>query len=275
MKTNKSKILVLTNLNRSTRTTIQSAISLAMIIDGEIELFHVKNPAEVVKTDNQFSALRSIKDEFCSAEGRMQEFITSISKEYPINISHRVAFGNVKSEIEKYLESHNPDLIVLGKRPTKPFQLVGDGITEFIMDHYEGAVLVTAEENVLLPDHPLSIGLLNGAKSLSTRGFLKDILKRSMKPLKVFTIVENTKTGPSVPFVTHSESIEFVFEKDENSVSNLSNYLKKNSVNLLCVERTPNVNDHFVKIVGADLKKSLSKLHVSLLFQGKQNVAVS
>lgn len=275
MKTKKIKILVLSELDRSTKTTLKTAVSLARMIDGEIELFSVKKPTEVVKTDNQFSALRSMKDEFCHTESKMQELISSISKEYQMNIGHRLTLGNVKSEIKKYLKVHKPDVIILGQRPNKPFQLVGNGITEFVMEHFDGTVLVSSEENALQPDQPFAMGFLNGVKPSASLSFSKDLVEHSIKPLKAFKIVEQTKLKKSEPDTSPSETIEFVFEKDENSVKNLSKYLKKNSINLLCVERNPNTTANLVDIIGSDPNKALSKLKVSLLFTGKQHLAVS
>lgn len=275
MKTTKKKILVLSDLNRSIEATLKSAVSLAKMTDGEIEFFYVKKPTDLVKTDNQFSALRSMKDEYVNTESEIRDLIDSISKDFGIKIGHRIAFGNVKSEIEKYLKSHKPDVIVLGKRTARPFQFSGNGITEFVMDHFDGNILVAAEENALLPNHPIAMGWLNGAKPSSTLGFLEKALGNSLKPIKAFKIIENSKKEVSTPVSTPSDTIEFVFEKDENSVNNLSKYLLKNSINLLCVERNPNENTHFVDIVGSDLKKSLNKLKVSILFQGKNNYAVS
>lgn len=275
MKTTKKKILVLSDLNRSTKATLKSAVSLAKMMDGKIEFFYVKKPTDLVKTDNQFSALRSMKDEYVNTESEIKELIGSISKDFGIKIGHRIAFGNVKSEIEKYLNTHKPDVIVLGKRSTKPFQFTGNGITEFVMDYFDGNVLVAAEENALLPNHPIAMGWLNGAKPSSSLGFSKEVMENSVKPIKTFKIIENSKLELSTPVSTPADTVEFVFEKDENSVKNLSKYLLKNSINLLCVERNPSENTHFVDIVGSDLKKNLSKLKVSVLFQGKQNYAVS
>ena len=62
MKNNKYKILVLSDLKKSTSATLKTAVSLAKMIDGEIEFFHVKKPIDIVEKENQLSAIRTINE---------------------------------------------------------------------------------------------------------------------------------------------------------------------------------------------------------------------
>ena len=56
----KYKILVLSNLDSSTQKILKSAVSLAKMIDGQIEVFSVTKPTEIIAGDNQLSAIRTI-----------------------------------------------------------------------------------------------------------------------------------------------------------------------------------------------------------------------
>ena len=46
---NTSKILVLSDLKDSKLSVIRNAVSLAKLIDGNIHVFHVKKPTEIVE----------------------------------------------------------------------------------------------------------------------------------------------------------------------------------------------------------------------------------
>lgn len=275
METKKKKILVLSDLNDATDVLLKNAIGLASIIHGEIQLFHVKKPTDVVKTDNQFSAMRSMKDEFLDTEKQIKKLIRPTIEAYKVEIEHRFTFGHVKREIQNYLESYKPDVIVMGKRSSNPLNIMGDGITAFVMNAFEGEVLLAGDENAILPNQPISLGFLNGMENGTKEGFAKNILEHSRKPIKAFSIVENKKGSGALPSSSSKDLVEFVFEKDQNSISNLSNYLKKNSINLLCVERDPSSKNQNANILTSDFKNTLGKLQVSLLFTGKQKYSVS
>ena len=77
--TNRYKIAVLTDLKSGSSNAFKNAIKFADMIGGELELFHVKRSTDVVRTDNQFSALRSMKDEFAATDKGMRKFIDPIS----------------------------------------------------------------------------------------------------------------------------------------------------------------------------------------------------
>ena len=47
MKNNKYKILVLSDLSKTTRNTLKSSISLAKIVDADINFLYVKKPTKL------------------------------------------------------------------------------------------------------------------------------------------------------------------------------------------------------------------------------------
>ena len=77
MKKNNYKIVVFTDLKISLHNTLKSTIGLANMINGEIELFHVKKPAEVVKTESQLSAIRTINRESVTLDKKIQSIVDS------------------------------------------------------------------------------------------------------------------------------------------------------------------------------------------------------
>jgi len=77
MKKNKNnyKILVLSDLKSTSNTTLKSTISLAKMIGGDIEFFHAKKPTDVVKNENQLSAMRAINANYNETDKKIRDLV--------------------------------------------------------------------------------------------------------------------------------------------------------------------------------------------------------
>ena len=69
---NKYKMLVLSDLNETTSSTIKSSISFAKIIKADINFFYVKKPTEVIEKESQLSAMRTINKEYFSIDKKIK-----------------------------------------------------------------------------------------------------------------------------------------------------------------------------------------------------------
>jgi len=255
MKKNKYKILVLSDLKNSPSAVLKSAISLANMIHGSIEFYHVKKPTDVVENENQLSAMRKINEDYNVTEKRIRELIIPLSKDYGVNINYKFSIGNIKSEISKQIEMMKPDIIVLGKRKSKTFNLIGDSITNFVLKKHKGGIMIAAAKNALEPNVEISLGVLNGVEGLQNMDFAEDIIGYTQKPLKSFKIVNNSNTAESLGNPSNMKTVEYVFEQGDNVIKNLSNYLAKSNINLFCLDRgKKNANEALI-----------NKLNVSLL----------
>ena len=103
------------------------------MINGEVELFHVKSATEIVESESQLSAVRNINEQYIVADKKIKGLLEPISKDYHLKVKYKYAFGNVKDEIEKYINKVKPDIIVLGKRKSKALSFIGDNITDFVL----------------------------------------------------------------------------------------------------------------------------------------------
>lgn len=251
MKKNNYKILVLSDLKGDTESTLKSTISLAKMIDGDINFFHVKSATDIVEKENQLSAIRSINSEFKTINKKIQNLITPISKEYGVNINSKFSFGNVKSEIEKHMKELQPDIIVLSKKNSNPFNFIGDHVTEFVLKTHSGAIMIASDKNGLEPNKEIALGILNDLKLSSNLEFADDLIGNSQKPLKSFNIVDNSTIKKESQTSSDGKTVAYVFEKNDNSIKNVSNYVSKNNINLLCINRKYN--------------DAINKLEVSLL----------
>jgi len=272
MKPNKRKykIVLLADLNKSSSNTLKSTVGLAKMIQGEIDVFHVKKPADIVNRDNQLSAMRTINDKHNKVDKELQGLTTPISKEFGMNINYSFAFGNVKNEISAYIEKSRPDIIVLGKRKSKPFNLIGDGITEFVLNLHDGVVMIASDKGRLVPNKEIAFGTLNSSEPTFNLEFAEELLVNAKKPLKSFKIIKNTTSAKQLSKSTDKGTIEYVFEHNDSTVKNLANYLSKNNINVLSIDRTQKGPDQIANSMMPDINSMIGKLDVTLLVSGKQ-----
>tara|TARA_R110002051_G_scaffold71624_5_gene129426 strand:+ start:66162 stop:66980 length:819 start_codon:yes stop_codon:yes gene_type:complete len=238
MKTNKYKIVVFSDLKKSLNNTLKSTLTLAKMINGEIEIFHVKKASEVVNKESQLSAMRTINGEYLEMEKRIKSVVDKFSKNSGMPIKYSFSIGNLKSEIADYINENKPDIIVLGKKKTKLFNLIGDNLIQFVLERYNGPIFLTDDKNILKSNNELSLGILNDEKQSSITGFVEDILLHSKKPLTSFKISKNLSVPKENLESKKRSEIKFEFEENDNSIQNLSTYLSINHVNLLCLNRT-------------------------------------
>jgi hypothetical protein len=260
MKKNNYKILVLSDLKGDTKSTLKSTISLAKMIDGDINFFHVKSAKDIVEKENQLSAIRSINYEFKTVNKKIHQLIAPISKEYGININSKFSFGNVKNEIEKYIQEVQPDIVVLEKRKSSSFNFIGDNIIEFVFKIHSGVIMIASDENAFEPNQEIALGVLNDLEISSNLKFADNLLENSKKPLKSFKIINDSNTETEQQVVTDRKTVQYVFEKNDSSIKNISNYVSKNNINLLCINRSRKNDKN-----KTDLKDVIGKLNVSLL----------
>lgn len=263
------KLLVLTDLHRSLSKMLKVTVGMAKMINGEIEVFHVKKPADIVTSDNQLSAMRTINSKHKTIDKKIQNLITPVEKESGMKIPYSFAFGNVKNEISAYIKKQRPDIIVLGKRKSKPFNLIGDSITEFVLNVHDGVVLITTDNDVLLPNEEISLGMLNNSKPFLNFAFAENLNKHIQKPVKSFKIIKNSTAIKEVSKAIDDETIEYVFEQNDGTIKNLSNYLSKNKISLLSIDRGQKDSDYAKKLMPVDISSIINKLNIPLLISGK------
>ena len=262
MKNGNYKILVLSDLNKTASTTLKSSVSLANMINAKIELFHVKKFIDIVDRDNQLSAIRTLNEEHNTTKKAIEALVNTISSDYNVNIGFSYSFGKIKEEIKKQIESVKPDIIVLGQRNSSPLQLIGDSVTRFILKEFKGVIMIAANENALIPNKKMSLGVFNDSNKIFESKFSQDLITHSESPLKSFKIINSQTQSNNIALETEENKIEYVFEQNDNAMTTLSSYLLKNKINLLCVDRDSSKTKNRAE---TSLREVVSKLNVSLL----------
>ncbi|PQV45244.1 hypothetical protein CLV33_11411 [Jejuia pallidilutea] len=159
MKKNKNKVLVLLDLNAPTDEIISYTAKLAEEINADYEFFAVKKPTEIVNTDSQLSAMRSINRDYIDVTNKIKAIVAPLSNHVKVNVKTSFAIGNVKTEIENKLNKTKPNIVVIGKRKQKNFNFMGDHITNVLYKKNDIAVLVASKNNTsnILKDLPLRL----------------------------------------------------------------------------------------------------------------------
>lgn len=254
----KYQILVLSDLKENTENILKSTVSFAKIIEADIHFFHAKKPTEIIKNDNQLSAKRAINEESFIIDKKIKKLIKSHSKE--ININHSFSIGNVKREIGTYLSENKPNLVVLGKRKSTSLSFLGDNITKFVLQKHKGSVIISSENDVLEPHKKLNLGFLNTSNDDVSISLARDLKEKSKEPIKYFRIVKKTEDYNKTLQKLEKEKNEFVFEENDTTVKNISKYLSKSNVNLLCLTKNKKTDNN-----SAIFKKIINDSNVSLL----------
>lgn len=271
MKKNTYKIVVLTDLKNSSLDTIKSTVSLAKMINGEVHVFHVKKSIDLVKKESQLSAIRSINENYKATENKLKAIKKLISDEYNFSIDYSFQIGKINEEMEVYLNQMNPDIIVLGKKKKNILRLIGDNVTEFVLKKHQGAILITDENNSIQTNKELSIGLLNTLSEQVNLKFADELIEFTKSPLKSFHITDVNTTPTSAVKENDFKTINYVFEKSDDSIKTLSKYLSKYDINLLCVDRIRN-SEQKKKITTSNFKELIQELPVNLLITGNKDL---
>lgn len=261
----KYKILVLSDLSNSAKTAIKSAVSLSKMIDGDVEIFSVKKPTDIIDNDNQLSAIRTINNLHTKTDKKIQSLINPIAKEYGVHIKHSFAFGNTKNEIKSIIEERQPDIIVLGKRKSTLFNFIGDGITQFVFNTFKGVIMIATDKNALEPSKEISLGMLNNLEPSVDLKFAEDLMANTYEPLKSFKIVKNSRESVEMTHPASQKMVEYVFEHNDSSMKSLSNYLHKNNVDLLYLNRMKKHAGNEMNLMKSDIKSLVDNLNVTLI----------
>ncbi|MBU2940970.1 universal stress protein [Lacinutrix sp. C3R15] len=260
MENAKYKILLLSDLKNNHDLDLKSTVSLAKMIDGEITLFHIKKPIEVVERESQLSAMRSINEKHLITDKKIETIVKPIAKEYKVRIDYKLSFGNVKHEIESYIQENKPDMVVLGKKNGKKINFIGDNITEFVLKTYKGPVMIASNQDALQPNQEVSLGVLNTVdKSLNINAIQK-LINKTKAPIKTFHITKGTNNEVSQNTTLNNNNFEYIFEESDKALESVSKYVSKNKINLMCLDKNNKTKRDIINTLNVSLLLTEDKI---------------
>ncbi|MBC8756747.1 universal stress protein [Kordia sp. YSTF-M3] len=266
MNTPKYKLLVLTDLSEACNTALENAVNLSKIINGSVEVFHVLKPSDIAEYENQLSAMRSIDEERVNKKAKLKTLVREISKKTGVTITASSILGNLKDETMERIEAVKPDIVVLGKRTQKLINFLGDGFTKFILDTFNGSVLISGKDKIMSPSEAMSIGLFNTTPEELSLELTKDLRKHTKNPIKRFKVRTDAEKAEAIA----ENVITYEFENGSNTMNNIASYVAKNNIGLLCM------NPHTKKSTGpfqglrSNIKQAIQKINVPILIVNNQ-----
>ncbi len=266
MKNTKHKILVLSDLTDQSINVVKSASKIAEVIDGSIEIFHVRKPTKVVEKESSLSAVRLLKDNYVLVDKKLKALCDAISKKTPVSINHSFSFGNLKNEIEDAIRKTKPDIIILGKKMSRTPNFLGDNVFSFVLKKFEGPVLLATNDSVLEDQTKLSLGLFNETTIESNFPCVNSIISSAKTPFKSFSVSDKYSETVHKEKSTNSKLVSYIFEKNDQALKNMSNYIQKSKVNLLLIDRKSRTSSNKKGLSISELNNLATTLKVPLLF---------
>lgn len=149
MKTNEYKILVLSDLKDESKKALSYAAKLAKEINAKVELLHIKTISKIAQMENPIAISREISEVQNKMNKQINDFIQPVSEENNIKIETTFSLGNIKNVIEKHIKTINPDMIILGERRPKKFNIFSDNIIKYVNKIYDGVVFEATDASLL------------------------------------------------------------------------------------------------------------------------------
>ncbi|PXX31412.1 universal stress protein [Arenibacter sp. ARW7G5Y1] len=272
-KTNKHKIALFTDLQEDISCLLKSAISLAHMINGEIEVFTVTKPTAVMEKENQLSAMRSLNREYMLANKRMKDILSPIIKNYGVPVNYSSTFGNIRNEIDRYLHENNPDVIVLGRHKSKHFNTAENRTINFVLSVFKGTVLIVPHDKGLEPGMKIGIGSINCSETLFNGPFTEELFLHAKGAMKSFNIVESSNDLPQTENSLGLKTIQYVFDQNENTVNNLPVYLSKSNIDLLFLDGVNKEKENLSRLL--NIYDMVRKSDINLLVTGEKHTHYS
>ena len=129
--------------------------------------------------------------------------------------------------------------------------------------------MVVGDQNTLEPGELYSLGFLNNGDIGNMDAFVSQLAEHSQKPFKAFRFTDQTNQGENDESILDNNAVEFIFERNSNTISNLSKYVLKSKINLLYLDRR---NNNRAGLKSSDIKDIMGKVDVSVLLSEEPNL---
>ncbi len=264
----KYRLLVLMDLSKASEIALKNAVQLAKVIEGSVEAFHVKAPTDVVKYENQFSAMRAIHEDYGNTKSRLRQIIRKIEKENGIPIAYQIAYGNIKKAIKEHISKVQPEIVLLGKRKSKLVNFLGSGVTKFVLKQCSTNILISGEDHKFHSYTDISLGVYG--EILQQKGFeiINDLNLQGTNRIRFFKIRDQKDSQKSAETQQNEqETLSYVFSEGSNALDGLASYISRTNTQLFCIPRKSNKKRLLFQFNGVEtpLKQVIQKLDIPVL----------
>ncbi|PCE64364.1 universal stress protein [Sediminicola luteus] len=265
--------VVLMDLSKASYTALKQAVNMAKRTSALIEILYVERPLKVVGNENQLSALRELESESQNSKRKLQNLIELVREEEQIQTIFTYRVGHPLTQIKAYLSETRPHLVFYGKKKSN----IGrwwPGISQYLLQAYQGAVFISRENGSKHLDRSSSIGSIGS----TTRSWSSEVVKTLSKnhrgnhvvfklsALKKNPVNENHNRFTEDPKALN-EATTFEFEGKHHLTQGISRYAAKCNIGLFCWKRPLGElrqDDKNIRI-----EKLIEKLDMPLLITGQ------
>ncbi|MDG1572909.1 universal stress protein [Robiginitalea sp. M366] len=238
-------VLALTTLDESSRILLDQAARIAEKMQVPLAVLHVKEPAKAIRQDNQFSAKKELYQDY----GNTAEQLKALCKDLPVPATCNLIYSHISSGVRETIRESNPHVVVLGRRRPKLGGLLGDRLTEWVLEEARGSVLIVDLEKGL---HSETVGVFADRGEIELEPW-DALLEMESDAMRYFSVKQD-----SLP-QTRVSGNHFVFTDEGDALERLTAFADKVPTGLFCIPK--GVNRSLAK-------KMIGKLQGSLLVVG-------
>lgn len=218
------RILVLATPENRSGYLVKAAETLASRFGATVRILHVKAPASAIQQDNQFSAKKELYEDSRQTRKKLQDLAgPAYSKAVDLR------YGNVKGTVMEAMAENAPQVVVMGKRVRKVAGILGDRLTDAVLDSAPGSVLILDEAAGL---DSFTAGVYAPDKGVNL-GPWEHVIQEGASNTRYFSI------GKSSFGETESDPAKqhFVFTDDADSLERVISFATKTRTDLFCIPK--------------------------------------
>lgn len=246
MNTNNYNILVLTNFSEVATIALRNASKLAKLVNGKLQAHYVQPLQKFADEENQLSLGRNLRESDTQTLIKGQKLMKAIGEEEGVKISFSTESGNVKNCILNKLKNTNPNLVIIGKRTSNPLKLIGDRITQFLIDECSSSILIGGSNKELHSFSDLSLGFYGKTIEKDSVKIIESLLHKpnSVKYFGIRDLMSKNQVGE----VDSENKNTFMFpQQGMKAIEALTSYVAHANTDLFCIPMQTNAELQPVK----------------------------
>lgn len=233
------KILVLTDFSKSSRIALLNAAKFAKLVNGSVSAYHVRSLQALYEEENQVSLARRRRDELVETHAVAEEMLSRIAEDEGVDVHFSMDFGNVKNCVMNKVSTTYPDLLILGKRKSKILNLLGDRLTQFVVENCNTSILISSSHSELHSFSDLSLGFYGETLEKSDLNII-DHLQETTRPIKYFGI-RNQSIEVDTIDEPKKKDRSFIFSQEGDiAIEALTSYVSRTNTELFCIPKKDN-----------------------------------
>lgn len=236
MNTNNSNynILVLTDFSEAATIALRNASKLAKLVNGKLQAYYVQPLQKFAEEENQLSLGRNLRESYTQTLVKGQKLMKTIAEDEGIETFFSTESGNVKNCILNKLKNTNPDLVIIGKRTSNPLKLIGDRVTQFLIDECHTSILIGGKNKELHSFSDLSLGFYGKTIEKDSVKIIESLLQKPHS-VKYFGI-RSLMSKDIVDEVDTEKENTFMFpQQGMKAIEALTSYVVHAKTDLFCI----------------------------------------